>query len=87
MERGQHRLVNLFIGGTYHRGPPTPRCWPSLSPSGFALTDGYAIKCTAGFTNTTAMTLAVTSPSISATPVVMWPVSILLLGGEIYDGG
>lgn len=61
---------NLYIGGTT-TGSANAQVIPSLSPpSGFSLSNnGTTIVCTAGFTNTGAMTIAVTSPTISATSV------------------
>jgi hypothetical protein len=62
--------ANLFLGGTT-TGSANAQVIASLSPAaGFSLSNnGATIICTAGFTNTGAMTVAVTTPSISATSV------------------
>ena len=61
---------NVFIGGTTN-GSANAQVLASLTPaSGFSLSNnGQTIICTAGYTNTTSATLAVTSPSISPTAI------------------
>ena len=78
---------NLYVGGT-SSGAANAQVLASLSPSGFALTNGYGILFQSGFTNTTATTLAITSPSISATAIQKNTASGLaaLTGGEIVVG-
>jgi hypothetical protein len=80
---------NYFTAGTT-TGGPNAQVLASLSPaSGFSLSNnGQTIGFTAGFTNTGSTTLAITSPSISATTIQKDGGSGLtnLTGGEIVAG-
>lgn len=84
---------NVFTGGTT-TGSANAQVLASLSPaSGFSLSNnGQTIIATAGHTNTGAMTLAVTSPSITATAVkimtlsglVNTPANTVVTGGTYF---
>lgn len=78
---------NSFIGGTT-TGSANAQVLANVTPGGFALTNGFSIKFTAGYTNTTSATLAITSPSISATNIYKpTPAGLVALtGGEIIAG-
>lgn len=80
---------NVFTGGTT-TGAANAQVLASLVPaSGFSLSkNGQTIICTAGFTNTGAATLAITSPSITATAIKKDSPGGLtpLTGGEIVAG-
>lgn len=82
-------VENLFTGGTT-TGSANAQVLASLSPaSGFSLSNpGDTITCTAGYTNTGPATLAITSPSVSATAIQKNGASGLtaLTGGEIVAG-
>ena len=80
---------NLFTGGTT-TGSANAQVLASLSPaSGFSLSNnGQTIVCTAGYSNAGPATIAVTTPSISATAIKKDSGSglVALTGGEIVAG-
>lgn len=78
---------STFLGGT-STGTANAQVLASTTPSSFALTTGVRILWSPGFTNTTALTLAVTSPAIPATNVLKASASgpVPLTGGEVVAG-
>jgi hypothetical protein len=82
-------VSNLFTGGTT-TGSANAQVIASLSPAtGFSLSNpGDTITCTAGYTNTGATTIAITTPSVGATPLRKNGSSglVALTGGEIVAG-